>query len=140
VVFFQGTFTPKEPGSVQVSVGVRSPPPTKVKFVQVSVTVHCPRLLTVRWKGSVFAGSFQSEKLREISGGDRLKVSAREDKVRSRQANNSNAADVPRNTGSGAEMAIAADLSRWAALYPGEDSTSEPSVSVKGCSALRLSV
>jgi hypothetical protein len=87
-------------------------PPTKVKFVQVSVTVHCPRLLTVRWKGSVFAGSFQSEKLREMSGGDRLKVSVREDKVRSRQANHSNAADVPRNTGSGAKMAIAADLSR----------------------------
>jgi hypothetical protein len=32
--------------------------------------------------------------------------------VRSRQANNSNAADVAGNTGGGAKMAIAADLSR----------------------------
>jgi hypothetical protein len=53
-------------------------PPTKVKFIQVSVTVPSSRLLKVRWKGSVFAGSFQSEKFREVSGGDRLKVSARE--------------------------------------------------------------
>ncbi|NJK52056.1 MAG: hypothetical protein HC936_03130 [Leptolyngbyaceae cyanobacterium SU_3_3] len=90
-------------------------PPTKVEFIQVCVSIPSSRLLTVRWKGSVFAGSFQSERFREISGGDRLKVSAREDKVRSRQANNSNAADVPGNVGGGATIAIAADLSRYAA-------------------------
>ena len=52
-------------------------PQTKVEFFKGSVSVISPRLLTVRWKGSVFSGIRPSEKFREVSGGDRMEVLVR---------------------------------------------------------------
>lgn len=73
-------------GGLRVTRGaaIAPNPLIEVEFVEGSVSVISPRLLTVRWKSLVRAGSGQSERFREVSGGDRLEVPARRGRGRSR--------------------------------------------------------